>query len=300
MKQVPLVVALWIGMMAGADRAHGQLSRQNLSVSIYEQYATNTFSTNHNTGEVTERQLINTALISPATIVKDIAVDLFGADYTNWTGASLVRVADFTNGHEGVFLYKASPPAYVNVSAAFSMSYISNFTSQAAGNFNPIPNLNGIPPLSGDYNELVSAPASNWGVLTNFGFSVSNLVQAGDYFVETSQKTNTVIVTNVNTLASAGLGYLSLNTTNLQLSLLGSVVTGTTNLIGRIGAATNRFTNLVQFLSFNVGVGTYRANLGTNLLAPGPDDFVSGPAHGTFSTGLPAFSTNSPEEVFGP
>jgi hypothetical protein len=169
-----------------------------------------------------------------------------------------------------------------------------------AGNFNPIPNLNDIPPVPADFNEIAPAPAANWLDLTNFGFSVSNAAQGGVFYIERSQRTNTVIVTNINSLASVSLCYITLATTNLQLSLIGSGVTGTTNLIGRIGPVTNRFTNLVQTLAFNYGVGTYRANLGTNLLAPEPDDFVSGPAHGSFTTALPVFATNSPADVFGP
>ncbi|MGD1086413.1 MAG: hypothetical protein ABSA47_16880 [Verrucomicrobiota bacterium] len=299
MKPVPLLIALWIGTMAGANSAHSQISRQNLSFSIIARYSSSTYSTNHDTGEVTTRETIHSALISKATVVRALAVDLFGADYAKWTGASLLRVTDFTNNQEGIFLYKASPPTYVNVSSNFAMSYLNDFTYEVSNNFNPITNLNGITNLSQDpgYNDIADNAAT-----TNLVFNVTAPIQAGSFLVGTSHRTNTVISTNVSTLASAGLCCVFLTTTNLQFNLIGLGNTTTTEMIAadHLGAARQRLTNLVQTLTVNYGVGIYLANLGTNLLAPDAGDFVSGPAHGTFGTSSPAFATNSAAELFAP
>jgi|GEM_PF-1639744 hypothetical protein len=304
MKQVPFLIALCFGTMVAAMSAHGQISRQTLSFSIYAEYSTNKFSTNRATGLVTTNQVIKTALISTATVVRDIAVDLFGADYTNWTRASLLRETD-ADGHEGIFLYKASPPTNVNVSSFFSMSFKNDFTYGVTNNFTPITNMHNITDFSDvpDYNEIAPAPATNWSAITNFNFNVSNPIQEGDFEIE-KHGTNTEIVTNftVYAPASVSLCYISLNTANLQFNLIGYGTAGATLLIGRLGAAPARYTNLVQTLTFTCGVGTYRANLGANLLDPGPEDFVSGPVHIylPFGASAPAFSTNLAAEVFGP
>jgi hypothetical protein len=302
MKQVPFLIALLAGATAAAFSAKGQVSRQILSFSLDAQFSTNKFSTNHATGAVTTNQILETAPISTPTVVRDIAVDLYGADYTNWTNATLLRETD-ADGHEGIFLFKPKPLTNVNVSSFFSTSFSNDFTSGVPGNFTPITNFNNVPELSADpnYYDFPPGPAANWSNITNFVFNVTTPVQAARLHI-TKTGVNTFITTNslISPPASVSLCYVSLNTANLQFSLIASGSATTTNLMGNLPHVPTLFSNQVQYLQLNFAVGTYRANLGTNLLDPDPADFVSGPAHVNlpFGTSPPVFSTNLATEVF--
>jgi hypothetical protein len=301
------LILLWLlaGTIATTLHAVAQTSQQILTFSIQAQFATNHFSTNRATGIVTTNTTLDTALISTPTIIRDIALDLYGPAYTNWKTATLLRETD-AQGHEGIFLHKSAPLTNVNVSRFFSISYTNDFASQVAANYNPITNFNNIPDLSSNpnYYDFPPGPAFNWPNITNFVFNVTNPVEGGLVRIEknTSKATNAFLTTNYGVFppSSVNLCYVSLNTVNLQFSLLASGTTVTTNLGGYLPRNPIVYTNQVQTTSINFAIGTYRANLTTNILAPTLLDFVSGPAHVylPFGTSPPSFSTNLASEVF--
>ena len=192
-------------------------------------------------------------------------MDLVGSHWTNWSGASLVRKTDLglSPGAEGIFLVKGA--AETNVSRFFGSSFTNNFTSDVVGSFVGITNFN---------NRTNLNP-------------ITNSVESG-FFITNQSGAVTKITTNVNSLGSSRLFYVALDTSSLQFNLLGFGSTATTELIGPIGAT--RYTNLVQTLEV-AGIGTFNWNVAAN--PQNASILISGPAHGSFGTAPPAFSTNS-------
>jgi len=265
MKQVQFLIALWLGTVVAATSAHGQASQQKLSFSIFGQYETNQTAPIDSHTETNQTTLIKSALISTPSIVKAIAIDLAGSQWTNWSGASLVRkiALDPAPGAEGIFLVKGATET--NVSKFFGSSFTSNFTSGVAGSFLSITNYNNRTNLNG----------------------LTNCVESGIFSTNQSGAV-TKISTNINSLGSSRLFYVALDTTSLQFNLLGFGSAATTELIGRIGAT--HYTNLVQTLEV-AGIGTFNWNVAAE--PQNASVIISGPAHGSFGTAPPTFSTNS-------
>ena len=101
--------------------------------------------------------------------------------------------------------------------------------------------------------------------------------------------------TNENHFNSAGLYFISLNTTNLKMNLVGAnfsyLGNGVVHHYKGVQKGTN-YSGEVQNEIMSV-VGTFSWNRSTNLLnvATGPTQFYSGPAHGSVVLRDPVYST---------
>ncbi len=93
-------------------------------VRMLADYQTNIFYTNlaNPAGPLTnENSRIRTVLIATGNVVKALAVDLEGTNWTTWAGSVLVREVNLTNGNEGIFLRKNG--IQTNVSSFFGGSF---------------------------------------------------------------------------------------------------------------------------------------------------------------------------------
>ena len=241
---------------AGRQRPHAQTSIQRLTFSLFAEYQTNVYSTNTAGlgGPLTNtHSLISNILIGTHSVLKAMAIDLEGTNWTNWTDASLVREVNLTNGNEGIFLRTATTET--NVSSFFGGSFSNNFTSGVTNAFPGVTN-NFTPQL-----ELVR------GLLTM------------------TSPTNFA----TNYAKTAGLYFISLNTTNMKFNLV-AVGDGTvTNVQGNVDGV--HYEREINAQSLGTA-GAFYLNVATNLFNMGsnPPVFFSGPMRGTFTLGQPQFS----------
>jgi len=258
-------MAVLIGTALSAAPARAQVSRQALTFAIYGQYQTNEFHTNSSL--TNEHKTLKPIEIATRDMVKALALDYAGTNWTSLTSAALVRETDFTNGVAGgerIFLHRGSPPTNLDVSTNFRLSFTNNFTHDVAVNF------------PGAARLRASSSA------------------AGGTFPGASA--------NTNSLVSDGLFSVSFYTTNMQFNLVGyGTTTETIFHAARDGAD---YSGPVQRLQM-AGVGTFGLNVSTNFfegeIVSDPDtNFASGPARGSFSTGEASFITNSVTNLFGP
>jgi hypothetical protein len=253
-----------------AGGLHAQTSIQRLTFSLVGEYQTNIFFTNSDNPPLTnEDSRICPILVTAANVIKALAVDLEGTNYATWTGSELVREINLTNGNEGIFLRKAGNQT--NVSSFFDGSYSNNFT---AGLSNAFPALtNNISGLTNDIYASTGNPSPE--------------VELEQGWRRMSDPTN--ITTNF--VSTAGLYFISFNTTNLKFNLVGAGDGVATNVAGRNDGTLYERTNIH---SMYLGTaGAFYLNTATNIYNTGtnPPVYVTGPMHGTFSVGQPWFST---------
>jgi len=296
-----------------AGGLHAQTSIQRLTFSLLGEYQTNIFYTNSDNPPLTnEDSRTHTILIGTGSVIKALAVDLEGTNYSTWTGSELVREVNLTNGNEGIFLRKAGNQT--NVSSFFGGSYSNNFTAGLSNAFpalnnnfaNVIFGSNGVTDIitytaTNDIANLAANGVTNLvaSVVTN---GVTNIFTNGviqvvtnNFSLETplvrgwrrmSDPTNTT----TNFVTTAGLYFISLNTTNLKFNLMAVGDGAVTSVAGSIeGTPYERAVNS-QYLGT---AGFFYLNTTTNIFDTGANLPVSftGPMRGTFSTTQPWFST---------
>jgi hypothetical protein len=273
MKQVQLLMAVLFGTVILAGNARGQILYQRLTFSIFGQYVTNEATTNSiNPLTVNETNVLKTVLISSASLVKAMALDFAGANYTNWTGSYLEREINMTNGAEGIFLYRTTAPATnLDVSRYFNLSFSNDFAYE--------PDLNSH--FAGITN-YVNTP----GYFYPANFSPANNPIVGDNVYV--RKTGNI----TNTWSGSGLYYVEFYTTNLAFNLLGF---GTSTSIDPVEHFDKLpYSNLVSTLEV-AGVGTFAVNNattnGSGVVVTTNYYLISGPAHGSFGTAPPTYTT---------
>jgi hypothetical protein len=303
-----------------ASALHAQTSIQRLSFSLIGEYQTNIYYTNadNSAGPLTnEDSLIRTVLVSTGNVIKALAVDLEGTNYSTWTGSELVREVNLTNGNEGIFLRKAGNQT--NVSSFFGLSCSNNFTGELTNEFPALnTNLanvftNTVMNTNGGFTNMFTNVFTNAFTFTN---TVTNMVTNGGItYIFTNVFTNSFTTnsfsnnfsletplvhgwrrmtdptnTTTNFVATAGLYFISLNTTNLKFNLLAVGDGAITSVAGHInGTLYERAINSQHLGS----AGTFYLNIGTNIfdVATNPPTSFTGPMHGTVSTGQPSFSS---------
>jgi hypothetical protein len=253
-------------LLLAAGGLHAQTSIQRLTFSLLAEYQTNIFYTNTTESTVpltNENSYIHHILIATGNVVKALAVDLDGTNWTNWAGSVLVREVNLTNGTEGIFLRKNG--LQTNVSSFFGGSFSNNFSNNfTAGLSNAFPG------------------ATNFPGLTN---TFMPQLQLGHGGVRMTGPTNTT----TNILTTAGLYFISLNTTNLKFNLVAVGDGAVTNVFGYIdGALYERDINF-QYLG---AAGSFYLNTTTNVFDAGtnPPVYLTGPLHGNVSTTPPFFA----------
>jgi hypothetical protein len=253
-----------------AGGLHAQTSIQRLTFSLIGEYQTNIFSTNSDNPPLTnEDSKIRTVLVGTGNVIKALAVDLEGTNYTNWTGGSLVREVNLTNGNEGIFLRVNGNQT--NVSSFFDGSYSNDFT---AGLSNAFPAL-----------------TNNISGLTNDIYGSSNNPIPQVELVRGWRRMTNPTNTTTNFVATAGLYFISLNTTNLKFNLVGVGDGVASDVAGDIGGTLYERTNIhSEYLGT---AGTFYLNVETNIYGAGtnPPMYFTGPMHGTINIGLPWFSS---------
>jgi hypothetical protein len=237
-----------------AIETHAQSVRQVMSFSVLTQYEFDTNDVVNDPGLT--NQYVRQLLFTSGSVVKAIMLDLKGRSWTNWIGASLQRRVNLLNGHEGVYITMGGTNE-IDVSSFFGDSYVSNFTADVMANFpNAANNFN--------YNG------------TNFPSPYPPLFTGA----LTSAKTNFT--------GSSGFHYITLNTTNLKLNLLGVNF----RVPGDGGLTTFSGTGYSQSIESEVMIvlGAFAWNQTTNFYSPVTDitnTFYSGPAHGTVTVEVP-------------
>ena len=236
--------------------ARAQSTVQNIAFSVMGQFET---ATNNIPGDPTlTNEYLHLILVTSANVVKAIAIDYFGAssEATNWSAAGLVRRVNLVTGEERIYLNRGGTNT-IDVSRFFSGSYLGNF-------------------MSGVTNAFPAAADS-------FGSNYPNPYQP------------LFSGTPTNHQASAGLYFISLNTTNLKMNLLGANFSFLGNgVLTKFSGDEKgtKYSGEVQNEVISV-VGSFSWNRGTNLLdiSPGTNTFYSGPARGTVTVRAPNFST---------
>jgi hypothetical protein len=234
--------------------ARAQSTYQGIAFSVLTQYETMTNDVP--TDPTLTHEYLHLLLITSANIVKAIALDYFGTpEWTNWADASILRRVNLVTGDEGIYLSRGGI-TNIEVSKYFQGTYVSNFMSGASNAF----------------------PGATNG-FSNYNPNPYQPLFAG-------QPTNHT--------TSAGLYFITLNTTNLKMNLVGvnfsylgnGVIT---NFVGRI-KGTN-YSERVEDEVISV-IGTFSWTRSTNLLdiSPGTNTFYSGPARGTVVVRMPTFS----------
>jgi hypothetical protein len=266
------IAAAALLLTAGGLRA--QTSIQRLTFTLLAQYQKNIFYTNtaNPGGPLTnEFSVIRTVLITAGNVVKALAVDVGGTNWTNWAGSALVREVNLIDGTEGIFLRKGGDQT--NVSSFFGGSFSNNFTAELTNAFPGATNN-----FQGLTNNIIDNETNN---------SAPQLqLDRGWRIMPENDPTN--ITTNFD--ITAGVYYISVNTTNLKFSLVAVGDGSVTNVAGNIdGTLYQRVINY-QFLG---SAGTFYLNLTTNVFDSGtnPPEFYTGPLRGTFGTTAPWFST---------
>jgi hypothetical protein len=253
-------------LVLAANVLRAQTSFQRITFSLTGEFQTNTFATNADDGSslTNEHAKMKMIFLGTGNVIKSIAIDLEGTNWSNWSGAILLREVNLTNGNEGIFLRKNS--VQTNVSSYFDGTFSNSFTVGVS---------NAFPALSNNMTGLVSNNINGMTNNANPGFQVvqGNLDMTGP----------TNFTTNFT--KTAGLYFISLNTTNIKFNLLG-IATGTiTNVQGEGFERTNN--------SLYIGTaGTFYLNADTNIFDSGTNSpyFYTGPMHGTINVGLPYFS----------
>jgi hypothetical protein len=295
-----------------------QTSVQRLTFSLLGEYQTNVFVTNTSnpaSALTNENSYIRDILFGSGNVVKAIAVDLEGANWTNWAGAALVREVNLSNGSEGIFLRING--RQTNVSSFFGGSFSNNFTAELTNSF-PVLNhtfasvvfagngitdaitytdTNDIANFVGDgITNLVASIATN-GVTNVFTNGILQIV-TNNFNLETPLvrgwvRMPTPTSTTTNFTATAGLYYISLNTTNLKFNLLAVGNGSVTNVSGQVDGVRYERAIASQFLGT---AGAFYLNTTTNIFGAvgNPPVYLTGVMRGTFSTSQPGFLvTNS-------
>jgi hypothetical protein len=258
-----------------------QTAIQNITLSLIGEYQTNTFVLNGTNAETPEApwtsefSQIRPILISTFNVKRALAYDLEGPGSTTWDSAQLVREVNLTNGNEGIFLRVGDNQT--NVSRFFGGSFSNNFQ---AGLTNAFPALTNN--ISGLTNDVLA--------YTNNSTNISlpqTLIDRGWLY-----RPNLATTTNATNdyLTTAGIYFISLNTTNTKFNLV-AVGDGTLTKVAGSGGSGTRYESVInsEFLGC---AGTYYLNIATNIFDTGsvPPVYVTGPMHGTFITGPPYFS----------
>jgi hypothetical protein len=253
-----LLAAVALFAMTGGLRA--QTSIQRITLSLLADYQTNTFFTNtaSSSGPLTnEYSRIHHILIATGNVVKAIAVDLQGTNWTNLAGSLLVREVNLTNGTEGIFLRNGA--SNVNVSSFFGVSYSNNFTAGLT---------NGFPSVTNNFT-LEDPLVQGWLRMTGPTNFTTNYI-----------KTSAVY-------------FFSLNTTNIKFDMVGVGEGEITPVIGGLdGVRYERpiNTEIVGTVgAFSINTTTNVFDLGSNAPA-----FLSGPIRGSIILGQPYFSELAP------
>jgi hypothetical protein len=249
------LVGLAVALGLAARTAPGQSVQEFLTFSINAEYE---FMTNLTPNSVTltnERYVQRSILVSTHNVIKAIAIDLFGQEWTNWSTATLLRRINPVDGTEGIFLHDGL--RFTNVSSFFGTSFTNDFTYDV---------LNAYPALTNNFTPQL--PIFR-GWITN---------------EESGMYTNTQSLGNVR--------FISLNTTNLKFNLIGVNLSvlgngNVTNVEGTIDHV--HYARQVDTIAVT-GVGTLYINVATNLFDGTPFQPVSGPARGSFATMTPLFS----------
>ncbi len=255
MKRLRFVLGLLVFALGLTGiNARAQSAYQNIAFSVQGQFETATNSVPSEPNTTFEN--LHLILFTSGDVVRSIAIDLFGTEsWTNWSNAGLLRRVNLVTGEERIYLSRGGTNV-VDASSYFSGSYVSNFMSQVPVAFPSATNNFG--PLNPDpYQPLFTG-------------------------------------TNGNHFNSAGLYFISLNTTNLKMNLVGAnfsfLGNGLLHNFKGVQSGTN-YSGEVQNEVISV-VGTFSWNRSTNLLGvgSGPSDFFSGPARGNVTVRDPAYS----------
>ena len=224
-----LVLALGLGLCS--QRAQGQTTAETMTFSIICQYVTNTYSTNYSPLVINKFQHVITVLLDSANLAKAMEVDLFGAKWTNWQGASIVYEQNMITGNQGIYLRWAGKQT--NVSSFFTNSFSTNgfanmFSQDVASAFNgtnyAVSGTNDLLPLiGGNVSEELDSTNSNFNVSDNLAYLTFSSSNTSFTFFGFSQGAllNTVYdkegdIAKVNKAMLVGAGTFSLNvTTNI-------------------------------------------------------------------------------------
>jgi hypothetical protein len=256
--------AVGAALLLATGSLHAQTSIQQITFALLAEYQTNTFYTNtaNPTGALTnEHSVIQYIAITTPQVVRAMLYDLYGTNWIDSLGAVLVREVNLTTGNEGVFL-RRNGTNLANVSSFFGGSYSNNFT---AGLTNAFP------------------AATNFAGLTNT-FMPQLEIDRG-WRRMTADSTN--ITTNF--VATGGLYFVSLNTTNIKFNLVAVGNGGVTNI-----AAGTSFERAINWQLLG-SAGSFYLNTTTNFLdntndGDIPPVYLTGPIRGTFSTTPPIYS----------
>jgi hypothetical protein len=245
-------LALTLGLAARNARAQSIQEFLTFAITAEYEFTTNTVETDTLTNSYSTHR---TLLVGTHNIVKAIAVDLFGDQWTNWNAATLLRRVNPTNGEEGIFMRYGD--RFTNVSSFFGTSYLNDFTYDVS---------NAFPGLTNNFTPQL--PIFR-GWVTNRDGTLS---------------TNTISLGNVR--------YISMNSTNLKFNLIGVNISAlsngqVTNVTGTVDGV--HYSTEVDTLLVN-SVGSLYINMATNLFNGTPFQPYAGTARGTFGTGIPGFS----------
>jgi hypothetical protein len=250
-------IVLILGLMA--INAHAQSTYQYIGFSVQAEFEVVTNDVPSDPTFIDDN--LRLILVTSSNVVKSIAADQFGTPaWTNWANAGIVRRVNLVTGEERIYLSRtdaAGGTTNVDVSSYFSGSYLNNFTSGTS---------NAFPAATNNFTENNPNPYPP---------------------LFRGQPTNH--------FSSAGLYFISLNTTNLKMNLLGAnfaflgngLITkysGVEHGTNYSGAVQNEIISVVGSLSWTRSTNIF------DLYTQTTNTFYSGPARGTVTVREPNFS----------
>lgn len=270
-----------------------QTALQRMTFSLQGQYQTNIFSTNSDnlTNVLSD---IHTIRIGTGELIKALAIDLEGTNWTKFNGGNLYYAINLTNGLEGMILRNGTNEA--DVSSFFQGSFSNNFTALLTNEF---PSLNGETNLAMVFTNVVTNISTNGGVtniftnvFTNSTAAVPNTIAIETPLYHGWRRQQSDLIVNTNFSVTSGLYFFSFSTTNLKFNLLGVGPGASSNLVRTVDGTTYSFTNLTS--EFVGTAGAFYLNVASNnySLESNTYYFVTGPMHGSIGVGGPSFNTN--------
>jgi hypothetical protein len=192
MRYLFLVLALGFGLCA--QRVQGQTSEQVMTFSIICQYVTNYYTVTNLTTQVVDHYFeLETVYLDSANLVKAMAIQLLGTNWTKWSGAAICYENNMVNGNQGIYLRLNG--LQTNVSCFFGNGF-TNMFSQNVNNVFSGTNYAATLPVGWNYNDQYNVSGTNAPFSDNlayltfassnisfniFGYSQSTVVHGSGY-----------------------------------------------------------------------------------------------------------------------
>jgi hypothetical protein len=265
-----LFALICAAFVLSSHQVQAQTVIQALTFRLIGEYQTNVVGTNVANTQTNIHEFTPTILITSANVVRALAVEIGGLEWTNWGSSYLVLERNLATGAEGIYL--RTNGVQTNVSQYFGYCFNDNFTANLTNFFPGVNNFTGVT-NSITTNDITATYSTNY----------IPPVELDRGWVYQRTDTNTSVLG-----AHYGVHFISLNTKNLQFNLVGTSYGLRTNVSGRYDGATYSEPILGETITSS---GIFSLNTTTNIQGTGanPPVYLGGPIHGVLTVDQPYF-----------